>query len=127
VCVLVLALGVLVVLAGGPAAAQERPAPLPASAIPPPAGTHGLATAGAVAGTVVYAPFKAVVLCPLMAVAAGVTEVLPFARSTSGFLLRTGCRGSYLLTPGMVRGAAEFQGSGGPIPAPEPLRPIQTP
>jgi hypothetical protein len=123
--VLALVLGMAVV--PGALAAQERPEPVPASDVPAPAGTQGLAVAGALTGTAVYAPFKAVVLCPVMAVAAGVTQVLPFARSTSGYLLRVGCKGTYLISPEMVRGREEFQGGGGPLPEVDRLRPIQRP
>lgn len=125
IAVLVLVLGMA--LAPGPLLAQERPESMPASEMPAPAGTEGLAVAGAVSGTVVYAPFKAVVLCPVMAVAAGITEVLPFARSTSGYLLRVGCHGTYLITPEMVRGREDFQGGGGPLPEVDRLRPVQRP
>ncbi|MFB3818486.1 MAG: hypothetical protein ACE147_12530 [Candidatus Methylomirabilales bacterium] len=125
IAVLVLALGMAV--GPGPLAAQERPEPLPASDVPAPPGTRGLAVAGALAGTAVYAPYKAVVLCPVMAVAAGVTELLPLARSTSGYLLRVGCKGTYLVTPDMVRGREEFQGGGGPLPEVDRLRPVQRP
>jgi hypothetical protein len=123
--ILILALGVALMPA--PLTAQERPEPLPASQVAAPPGTQGLAVAGALVGTAVYAPYKAVVLCPVMAVAAGVTELLPFARSTSGYLLRVGCHGTYLITPEMVRGREEFQGGGGPLAEIDRLRPVQRP
>jgi hypothetical protein len=119
----------LVVAAAGAALGAEAGAPehaareavRPASALPDPAGTDLVAGVGAVLGTVVYAPFKAVVICPVMAVASGVT--LPFRPSTAAYLLDTGCHGTYLVTPEMVRGREEFRGEGRALARPEPVRP----
>jgi hypothetical protein len=97
-----------------------------ASTAPEPSGTNLLAVGGAGVGTVVYAPFKAVVLCPLMAAASGVSLVLPVRSSTSAYLLDVGCRGTYLVTPAMVRGRAEFRGGGtAALATLAPLRPVQ--
>jgi hypothetical protein len=74
---------------------------------------------------VAYAPFKAVLICPVTAAAAVVAALLPGHHATSGHLFQVGCGGSYLITPGMVRGADEFQGAGGPIAYPDRVRPQQ--
>ena len=73
-----------------------------------------VAGVGSVLGSVVYAPFKALVLCPGMALAAGVTyaATLGKAKEDADYLARVGCTGTYLITPGMVQGKEEFQGSG---------------
>ena len=73
-----------------------------------------VAGVGSVLGSVVYAPFKALVLCPGMALAGGVTyaATLGKAKEDAEYLARVGCTGTYLITPGMVQGKEEFQGSG---------------
>jgi len=88
-------------------------------AAPPPSGDDAtgrkiVAGVGSVLGSVVYAPFKALVLCPGMALAAGVTyaATLGKAKEDADYLARVGCTGTYLITPGMVQGKEEFQGSG---------------
>jgi hypothetical protein len=58
----------------------------------------------------VYAPFKALVLCPVSAVAAGVTYAITLGSTdTSDFLLRLGCTGTYVVSPTMVQGEADFR------------------
>jgi hypothetical protein len=73
-----------------------------------------LAGVGGFLGSLVYAPFKLVVLCPGMALAAGATyaATLSEGKDTAAYLVRVGCTGTYLVTPGMVQGYEEFQGSG---------------
>ncbi len=73
-----------------------------------------VAGVGSVLGTVVYAPFKALVMCPMMALAGGVTyaATLGKAKEDAEYVARVGCTGTYLITPGMVQGKEEFQGSG---------------
>jgi hypothetical protein len=105
-----------------PEAAPREPV-RPASALPDPAGTGAVSAVGAVLGTVVYAPFKAVIICPVMAVASGVSLALPLRQSTAAHLLETGCGGTYLVTPEMVRGREEFRGGGRGLTQPEPVRP----
>ena len=88
------------------------------AATPPPGedstGRTIVAGVGSVLGSVVYAPFKALVLCPGMALAGGVTyaATLGKAKEDAEYLARVGCTGTYLITPGMVQGKEEFQGSG---------------
>jgi hypothetical protein len=90
-----------------------------AEAASPPSGGDStgrtiVANVGSVMGTMVYAPFKALVLCPGMALAGGVTyaATLGKAKEDAEYLARVGCTGTYLITPGMVQGKEEFQGSG---------------
>ncbi|MBI4571870.1 MAG: hypothetical protein HY713_01115 [candidate division NC10 bacterium] len=112
-----LALGVGVV-ATGMGWAQQAPPPMPAPAASSASaddrpGAQALATAAAVVGSVFYAPFKAVVICPGMALASGVSlAVTGGGKAAAESLLRVGCTGTYFVTPDMVRGQEEFQGSG---------------
>jgi hypothetical protein len=71
----------------------------------------------AVAGTIgsaFYIPFKLAAICPSMTLAAGVHYAATAGKDTATdeYLLRAGCAGTYFITPGMVRGQEEFQGSG---------------
>jgi len=98
--------------------APVSPARAEEAATPPPGGDSTgrtiVAGVGSVLGSVVYAPFKALVLCPGMALAGGVTyaATLGKAKEDAEYLARVGCTGTYLITPGMVQGKEEFQGSG---------------
>ncbi len=75
--------------------------------------TEVLATAAAAVGSFFYIPFKAVAICPGMALASGASLAFTHGdRSTAEYLLRVGCTGTYIVTPGMIRGQQEFQGSG---------------
>ena len=106
-------------------------APLPAAAAQPPLvfasetpagpGTYVLAGISSVVGTAIYAPFKAVLLCPETAVGAAATLAVG-AHAAAERLVRIGCTGSYLVTPEMVRGQREFYEGGGPIVEEPPLR-----
>lgn len=74
------------------------------------AGSHIVAGVGAVAGSVVYAPFKALIMCPVSALAAGVTYAATRGGTdTSGYLLGLGCTGTYVITPAMVQGHEAFR------------------
>lgn len=101
-------------IAPRPSGAQSAP---PADAAPRSASSGGsiLAGVGAVAGTIVYAPFKALVLCPVSAVAAGATYAVTMGSTeTPDFLLRLGCTGTYVVSPTMVQGEAAFRQYGEP-------------
>ncbi len=84
-----------------------------------PAGTKGvsatevLATVASAVGSFFYIPFKAAAICPGMALASGASLAFTHGdRTTAEYLLRVGCTGTYVITPGMIRGQQEFQGSG---------------
>ncbi len=75
--------------------------------------TQVLATAAAGVGSFFYIPFKALAICPGMALASGASLAFTHGdRSTAEYLLRVGCTGTYVITPGMIRGQEEFRGSG---------------
>ena len=87
-------------------------APVPAAADDSPGLTAMAAMAGAV-GSFFYIPFKVGAICPALALASGGSLVVTAGdTATAGYLLRAGCAGTYFITPGMVRGQEEFQGSG---------------
>jgi hypothetical protein len=76
-------------------------------------GTRVLDAMAAAVGSFFYIPFKAVVMCPGMALASGASLALTQGnRDTAEYLLRVGCTGTYVITPEMVRGQEEFQESG---------------
>ena len=98
-----------VVCASGTSWAQEAP---PSEAVTKTiySGSPVVAGVGAVLGSVVYAPFKALIMCPLSAVASGVTYAATGGGTdTSGYLLRLGCTGTYLIAPAMVQGHQAFR------------------
>lgn len=65
---------------------------------------------GAVAGSIIYAPFKAVIMCPAGALAAGVSYVATRGEGeTPNYLLRLGCTGTYFISPAMVQGREAFR------------------
>jgi hypothetical protein len=89
-------------------------------------GRQILAALGATVGSLFYIPFKAVAICPGMALASGASLALTKGdRDTAEYLLRVGCTGTYFITPGMIRGQEEFQGSG--TPGPETSMPTSGP
>ena len=97
------------VLAVATSWAQEAP-PSEAATRTIYSGSSVVAGVGAVLGTVVYAPFKALVLCPVGAVASGVTYAATGGETeTAGYVLRLGCTGTYLVTPAMVQGHEAFR------------------
>ncbi len=84
-----------------------------------------LASITAVLGSLFYAPFKAVVMCPVSAVGAGATWVVTGgARSPATQVLHVGCEGDYFITRPMIRGQAEFRE---PDPPAAQLRAISRP
>ena len=96
----------------GPVAswAQET-TPAAASSGSGPSGSTILAGVGAVLGSIFYAPFKGLILCPGVGlVAAGVTYAATGGqKETPEYLLRVGCTGTYFISPGMVQGQKAFR------------------
>jgi hypothetical protein len=110
--VMFLVVCVIGVSAAGSGWAQSAASEAPATSTDL-SGTQILATLGAVVGSFFYIPFKAVAICPGMALASGASlAVTKGDRDTAEYLLRVGCTGTYFITPGMVRGREDFQGSG---------------
>ena len=69
-----------------------------------------LASVTAVLGSLVYAPFKAILVCPVSAVGAGATWLVTGGEpSPATQVLHTGCEGDYFITRPMIRGQAEFR------------------
>lgn len=107
---LLAAAGLAGVLVGGglapTAAMAQESSPGTLEATP----TALLAGAVATLGTGLYAPFKALILCPVSALGAGAAwlatggEPAPAER-----VLQVGCGGAYAITPRMVRGQQEFR------------------
>jgi hypothetical protein len=99
-----------------PPSAGPAAAPVPASESAPADDSPGLTAMAAVAGAIgsgFYIPFKLGVICPALALASGGSlAVTGGDKATAGYLLGVGCAGTYFITPGMVRGQEEFQGSG---------------
>ena len=116
----VLQIALLVLLIGssipGTGWAQQAYPPVPASAPAPADDSPGLTAMAAVAGlagSLFYIPFKLAAICPAMALASGGSlAVTGGDTGTAGYLLRSGCGGTYFITPGMVRGQVEFHGAG---------------
>jgi len=118
--ILLLVLAVAVAGAGtGTGWAQQAASSPPASAAHASGegdsqGLHVMAAVAGGIGSLFYIPFKALAICPSMALAAGVSLALARGETTTAdYLLRVGCTGTYLITPQMVRGQEEFQGTGG--------------
>jgi hypothetical protein len=104
---------VLLLVAGIPAAAwSQAAAPGEASAQESTA-SDVVAGFGSILGSIVYFPFKALMICPGMAIASGVSYAFTGGESEPAeHLLRVGCTGSYGASAGMVQGQGEFLGSG---------------
>ena len=95
------------------------------------AGLHGTAAAdstaeqvtygaGSVLGTAVYAPFKAT-FCILGGITSGFT--FPFAGAdTAGKVATAGCGGTWVITPGVLKGQDHVKFVGGQA-LPPPARP----
>lgn len=116
VAVIILMVWVIGLSAAGTGWAQPAVSEAPASGTDRSA-TQILAALAAAVGSFFYIPFKAAVICPGMALASGASlAVTRENRDTAEYLLRVGCTGTYIITPGMVRGQEEFQGSGSPEP-----------
>ncbi|HSB71617.1 MAG TPA: hypothetical protein VLH58_13745 [Candidatus Methylomirabilis sp.] len=112
---------ILMVLVIGVSAAgtgwAQSPYPDEPASRPGLSGTQVLATLAAAVGSFFYIPFKAAAICPGMALASGASLALNRgSRETAEYYLRVGCTGTYLITPGMIRGQEDFQGSGYPEP-----------
>ena len=112
-------LAVLIGLASAEAIWAQQPTGQPAS--PGPSSTPGdastsltaMAGVAAVLGNIFYIPFKALAMCPGMALASGASYAVTGGhKDTAEYFLRIGCTGTYVITPAMVRGQDEFQGSG---------------
>lgn len=98
------------VVLAGPGASWAQGAAPSDGAQPGPTGRTVAAGIGAVAGTVVYAPFKALLMCPVGALAAGTTyAVTGGEKDTADYLLRLGCTGTYFISPAMVQGQEAFR------------------
>ena len=86
------------------------------AASPPPEGVpwlRGMAIVAGAVGSIFYIPFKVGLICPGAAlVAGGNMAATGGSRDMAERLLRIGCTGTFLITPEMVRGQEEFQGSG---------------
>ncbi len=71
--------------------------------------SHGFNTAAAIVGTIVFAPFKALLLCPVSALASGVTYAATAgATQPAEYVLQLGCTGTYAVTPEMLEGRQTF-------------------
>lgn len=96
-------------LAGATSWAQDAP-PSESATKTIYSGSGVVAGVGAVLGSAVYAPFKALIMCPVSAVASGVTYAATRGGTdTSSYLLRLGCTGTYLISPAMVQGHESFR------------------
>jgi hypothetical protein len=87
------------------------------AAAPPRAGDspwlQGMATVAGAVGSFLYIPFKIGAICPGAALlAVGDMAITGGDKVGAERLLRIGCTGTFLITPEMVRGQEEFQGSG---------------
>jgi hypothetical protein len=106
----ILALMTALLLITGPLTwAQEAPASSDSGSGP--SGSTILAGVGAVIGSIFYAPFKGLIMCPAVGlVASGVTYAATGGeKETPNYLLRLGCTGSYFLSPSMVQGKDTFR------------------
>ncbi len=109
IATLVLGIG-LAAAANGWAQQTTPPSSVPANDGP---AVKILATIAAAAGSLVHVPFKLGIICPAMALASGGSlAVTGGDRATAEYLLRVGCTGTYVITPGMIRGQEEFEGAG---------------
>jgi hypothetical protein len=99
---LVMTVGVVL---GGALPAQAEPVPGDGTTV-----RGFLAAVGATFGTLFYAPFKAVIVCPVAAVGAGATWLATGGEpSPADSVVRVGCLGSYFISADMVRGEADFR------------------
>jgi hypothetical protein len=89
--------------------AQEAPASSDSGSGP--SGRTILAGVGAVIGSIFYAPFKGLIMCPAVGlVAGGVTYVATGGeKETPDYLLRLGCSGTYFVSPSMIQGQESFR------------------
>ena len=69
-----------------------------------------MAGTGAVLGSIFFVPFKALIMCPVGAVAAGGTYAVTGGETeTANYLLRLGCTGTYFISPAMIQGQEAFR------------------
>jgi len=89
--------------------AQEAPASSDSGSGP--SGRTILAGVGAVIGSIFYAPFKGLIMCPAVGlVAGGVTYAATGGeKETPDYLLRLGCSGTYFVSPSMIQGQESFR------------------
>ena len=89
--------------------AQEAPAASDSGSGP--SGRTILAGVGAVIGSIFYAPFKGLIMCPAVGlVAGGVTYAATGGeKETPDYLLRLGCSGTYFVSPSMIQGQESFR------------------
>jgi hypothetical protein len=103
----------LLLLVGIPSAAWSQDAAPAGASAQGSTGSDVVAGLGSILGSVVFFPFKALVICPGMAIASGVSYAFTGGEpEPAEYLLRVGCTGSYGASPGMVQGQGEFLGSG---------------
>jgi len=102
--------GLVAAVIGTPVSSWAQATPPGAAAESESTGRTFLTGLGAVLGSVVYAPFKAVIMCPAGTLAAGVTCAAARGEGdTPNYLLRLGCTGTYFVTPAMVQGREAFR------------------
>ena len=106
-----LGLAVLGIGMAGPVTGMAQSSPPEAAGHADASGRAFVAGVGAVIGTIVYAPFKALVLCPLSAVGSGATYAATAGREADAadYVLRVGCTGTYVVSPDMVQGREPFR------------------
>src|SRR5438093_12551193 len=97
-CVVILALGVLLLGQSSGAAAGSDP-----NESTPEQVAYG---AGSVLGTVVYAPFKAA-FCILGPIGSAFTAIV--SPPTAGKIVGASCRGTWSITPDVLKGKETFQ------------------
>jgi hypothetical protein len=102
---IVVVLGVVAAVAAAPVTAQAQAAVEEDTSF-----TNVLAGVTAILGSLVYAPFKAVLVCPFSAVGAGATWLATGGEaSPADRVLRIGCEGDYFVTRSTLRGRQEFR------------------
>jgi hypothetical protein len=107
--ILVMTIAVLA-LVGPVASWAQETTPAVANSESGPSGRTILAGVGAVFGSAFYAPFKGLILCPAMGLAAGATYAATGGgKETPEYLLRVGCTGTYVISPRMVQGQEAFR------------------
>jgi hypothetical protein len=108
---ILLVLCLVVTMVTAPLTGWAQGTPPPDAATQPSASARTVvAGIGAVVGSIVYVPFKAVIMCPVGALASGVSYVVTGGKpDPSDYLLRLGCTGTYFITPAMVQGAEPFR------------------
>ncbi|MFA5028643.1 MAG: hypothetical protein WC713_12305 [Candidatus Methylomirabilota bacterium] len=71
---------------------------------------YELAGVASILGSMVYLPFKAVILCPVAALGAGATWAVTGGETARAErVLRIGCAGDYLVGRRMLTGTREFE------------------